>query len=386
MSSANDSFDPYAQWLGLNLREQPLDHYLLLGLRRYESDRTLIERQADERMRLVRSFQTGPRGRYTQKLLNEIAAAKLCLLSPASKRAYDEQLALWTQSAGPMPSVVTDAALAGEMLPPAAVPLSGTPPVVLPPPVGVVGSPPFAPPVAPPVTSPATGQEIEGEEEQGGGATGRMALVAGVALGVLLLALAGWAVSAWVLKKPEPELAATSGDMADADQPAADIASPETESKAGRFRPPGTGRPRLPEEGEAIEVLQEGSGDVALSPATAALAGATSLELEGAEEVIAGWGTPDDTATWHFRLIEPGFFQLQITYAAGDAAFGRKLEIAIDDEAKRLELQPSSDGYRTDLLTIAVKKSGRHTLRLRQTNEFDGELRVKLVRLKVVGR
>jgi hypothetical protein len=44
-------------------------------------------------MALVRSFQTGPRGVYTQRLLNELAAARITLLSPANKAAYDAALA-----------------------------------------------------------------------------------------------------------------------------------------------------------------------------------------------------------------------------------------------------------------------------------------------------
>ena len=36
-------FDPYLEWLGIQITERPLDHYALLGLARFESSETLIE-------------------------------------------------------------------------------------------------------------------------------------------------------------------------------------------------------------------------------------------------------------------------------------------------------------------------------------------------------
>src|SRR5689334_11192543 len=85
-------FDPYEQWLGIEPHEQPADHYRLLGLARFETDRERILAAADERMAHVRSFQTGPRGALTQKLLNELATARICLLDPQAKAVYDASL------------------------------------------------------------------------------------------------------------------------------------------------------------------------------------------------------------------------------------------------------------------------------------------------------
>ena len=62
MSLATSEFDPYQQWLGIAPHERPADHYRLLGLPRFETDVERIARAADERMALVRSYQTGPRG------------------------------------------------------------------------------------------------------------------------------------------------------------------------------------------------------------------------------------------------------------------------------------------------------------------------------------
>ena len=61
-----------------------------MGIDRYESDPAVIEEAADARMVLIRQYQTGPHAAETQVLLNEISAAKLCLLNPAA-RAQDRK-------------------------------------------------------------------------------------------------------------------------------------------------------------------------------------------------------------------------------------------------------------------------------------------------------
>lgn len=86
------SFDPYHRWLGIPPKDQPPHHYRLLGLDLYESDPDVIESAADRQMTHVRSHQSGQHGNDSQRLLNEISAAKVCLLSPSEKAAYDERL------------------------------------------------------------------------------------------------------------------------------------------------------------------------------------------------------------------------------------------------------------------------------------------------------
>ena len=88
----SDEFDPYLQWLGIGLAERPIDHYRLLGIARFEVQPNTIASAADQRMMYVRSFQTGPRGAHTQKLLNELATARVCLLNPQTKATYDDFL------------------------------------------------------------------------------------------------------------------------------------------------------------------------------------------------------------------------------------------------------------------------------------------------------
>ena len=86
------SFDPFLDWLDIEPHEHPVDHYRLLGLRRFESKPEMIEAAADERMKRIRSYQTGPRGRLTQPILNAISKARLCLLDRQERADYDHQL------------------------------------------------------------------------------------------------------------------------------------------------------------------------------------------------------------------------------------------------------------------------------------------------------
>lgn len=87
-----ESFDPYYRWLGIPPQEQPANHYRLLGITPFEADPEVISNAADQRMAHLRQFQAGPRGAFSQQLLNEVAAAKICLLKPEKKAEYDGKL------------------------------------------------------------------------------------------------------------------------------------------------------------------------------------------------------------------------------------------------------------------------------------------------------
>lgn len=87
-----NSFDPYHQWLAIAADEQPANHYRLLGVRLYEADPNVLQNAADQRMAHLRTFQAGPRGQVSQRLLNEVAAALHCLLTPDLRARYDDEL------------------------------------------------------------------------------------------------------------------------------------------------------------------------------------------------------------------------------------------------------------------------------------------------------
>ena len=87
-------FDPYHKWLGIPPEEQPPNHYRLLGIKDFEADPDVIEAAADQRMGHLRRYQTTQHSDLSQRLLNEVAAARICLLKPSKRAAYDEQLRL----------------------------------------------------------------------------------------------------------------------------------------------------------------------------------------------------------------------------------------------------------------------------------------------------
>ena len=87
-----NDFDPYYQWLGIPPTEQPAHHYRLLGVSEFEPDSEVIENAADQRTLLVRNMASGPHAKLSQRLLNEIAAARLVLIDRKKKVEYDQTL------------------------------------------------------------------------------------------------------------------------------------------------------------------------------------------------------------------------------------------------------------------------------------------------------
>lgn len=88
----SDAFDPYLHWLGIRDPQRPPNHYRLLGLELFEGDAEVIGNAADRQMAHVRTYQGGRHAAESQRVLNELAGAKLCLLNPQKKSAYDAQL------------------------------------------------------------------------------------------------------------------------------------------------------------------------------------------------------------------------------------------------------------------------------------------------------
>ena len=85
-------FDPYHKWLGIRPKDQPPNHYRLLGLDLFESDAEVIDAAANRQMAYLQQRATGEHAAQSQKLLNEISAARLCLLNPKRKAEYDTKL------------------------------------------------------------------------------------------------------------------------------------------------------------------------------------------------------------------------------------------------------------------------------------------------------
>jgi hypothetical protein len=83
------AFDPYHRWLGISPKDQPPNHYRLLAIDLLEADPEVIRDAAERQMAHVRTYQLGQYVELSQRILNELAGAKACLLDPAKKAAYD---------------------------------------------------------------------------------------------------------------------------------------------------------------------------------------------------------------------------------------------------------------------------------------------------------
>lgn len=108
MMPSQPAFDAYHKWLGIPPKDQPPNHYRLLGIELFETDAEVIEAAADRQMVYVQQRATGEHAAISQKLLNELSAARVCLLNSRKKAAYDITLRTQRSSppaANPLPAI-----------------------------------------------------------------------------------------------------------------------------------------------------------------------------------------------------------------------------------------------------------------------------------------
>jgi curved DNA-binding protein CbpA len=101
------TFDPYHKWLGIPPEDQPPSHYRLLGIPELESDPDVIDTAAERQTLLLRTFQTSDQAQLAEQFLNEVSAARICLLNTEQKAEYDQQLQAEMQPAPVPPPPVT---------------------------------------------------------------------------------------------------------------------------------------------------------------------------------------------------------------------------------------------------------------------------------------
>lgn len=350
MGRKPEAFDPYHQWLGIDAAARPIHHYTLLGLPLFEADPDRIAAAADERMRHVRQFQSGPRGSYTQRLLNELATARICLLSPVSKANYDQQL---QQILFP-PTVPANAAAprpkrrVQELMPPVWDGFSGEP--------------------LPTETNEAADEASETSTSPKSNTKQRdLQMVAGLGVLILLVAVLGGAFL-WWMSRPQPQVAKNtssstkelSPEIDETAQP--DAVGPKTKTKAAT---PAETTPQ--KSADAVVVLQEGSGELNLTPSTALVEGSLQREVIGTNDALIKWSGPKDAAEWQFKLVKPGFFELELQYISHPSLAGKLVKVDWGSEPKTFRLRAGEGEAATirDTHIIVVKRSGLHTLVVR---------------------
>ena len=87
-----DDFDPYHKWLNIPPSEQPPNHYRLLGVEPLASDGDAVGRAAGRLISYLQARAKGKNGAHAERLLEDVIAARACLLDPASKAEYDAGL------------------------------------------------------------------------------------------------------------------------------------------------------------------------------------------------------------------------------------------------------------------------------------------------------
>ena len=85
-------FDPYYKWLGIPPREQPPNHYRLLGIELFEADDEVIEAATNRQMSYLQQLSSGENIEHAQKLLGEVSRARVCLINAKQKNEYDAKL------------------------------------------------------------------------------------------------------------------------------------------------------------------------------------------------------------------------------------------------------------------------------------------------------
>jgi len=88
----NKPFDPYHVWLGIPPKDQPPNHYRLLGIELLEENADVIDAASMRQTSYLRGMSSGEHRRESQQILNEISAARRCLLDADKKAAYDADL------------------------------------------------------------------------------------------------------------------------------------------------------------------------------------------------------------------------------------------------------------------------------------------------------
>lgn len=223
-----NDFDPYYKWLGIPPRDQPPHHYRLLGIEAFESDRDVIDAAANRVMSYLKELAIGDDAQHSQKLLNEVARVRLCLLNRKKKEEYDAQLRSQLDADEKQQAAQTSATPPDSLpappgpppAPPAVSPASATPSLKL-----NVDKPPRRPPKKP-ARAASTGRSSSPKSRV------PLLIVAGAAF-ILLIAVAAGAV---LLLTESNQQAAISPSI-DLSAPARTHSSPAETPKIERKRP-----------------------------------------------------------------------------------------------------------------------------------------------------
>jgi len=361
-------FDPYLSWLGIRDPRRPPNHYRMLGLELFEDDPDVILNAADRHMSHVRTYQTGKHSELSQKLLNEISSAKLCLLNPAKRADYDARLraeqAAAEQAAMPPPPPLAHAAPTGK--PPVAQPIA----------VGIPVARQSAPTaVVRPASVPAMSPMFE-TTPSGSPSASPARLLIGVAAGVMLLAAIGLG---WWATRPKPEVLASNPP------PVAEVVEPIESTPKPENPPTPTQTPEPvpeitpPDPDDPVTPPGEEKPPVALAPPLgkfeAAIAQVALLKeraLAAAGDTLSVWSLESDSEIAQVTAERRTILALAVSPDESQTLCG-----GIDGVLQRWDLQEGLelgrlDSHQGPVLCAAWSRQGK----LAATGGQDGRVRV----------
>ncbi|MCR5164743.1 MAG: hypothetical protein K6C40_12055, partial [Thermoguttaceae bacterium] len=196
-------FDPYHTWLGIAPSEQPPNHYRLLGIALFEESRDVISNSADRQMAHIRTFQNGKHAAESQKLLNELSAARVTLLDPKKRADYDAKLRATMYPPAPVAPPPYQMRM-GQQMPPQQMGMGGVP---VPPPAPPARPMPPAPPAppAPPILGAAPSKHSGKKHSHSNDDSIKLYIV----IGVIAVAIIALVIMISKGSKKEPEIAQT---------------------------------------------------------------------------------------------------------------------------------------------------------------------------------
>lgn len=371
-SRSEPDFDPYEHWLNIPSDLRPINHYVLLGLRMFETSVEKVQEAADQRMEKVRSFQTGRRGVLTQPILNELSRAKLVLIDPSKKADYDRELLASLNET----SEVGDGE--GESDSGSAV---------------LVAETELRPSIDRPVDSiqiaesatagsfdrfgvdskrdsaPSTGSLIRPSSSFKKTTSSKTKMV--VTMWTAIIALAcGLLAVVWIMQS---QTGATDGNGQASGQ--------RSKSDSG-LKTTISGSKRKDEIDPMLVEQDSTDASWSLPVKSARLDGGVTKE----GGVLTPWDGENPSANWkvNFEQPEKGFFQGEIEYRCD-----RELQVEISFEGKnpkRVSLYPTDGKYKSEIFVVRIPRSGKLDVQLKPTRSYEGELRIQSLKFKPTKR
>ena len=339
------TFDPYLEWLGIPVAEQPPDHYRLLGVERFCADADAMADAADRLLLRVGAHQSGERSDTARRLLAELTAAKLCLCNPDTRAAYDAALKSGPAATGRSTSAGASAAT---------MPSRQAP----------------EPPPNEPDAAPIHGGDRRAHESP---ITGQW-FVPVMVVGILLLAtLSGMVALAWSVKhrrpaaRPSSESPSPPGsllDSAGADPAGANSADDVTSASE-------------PDDDVGV-FMQDPAGRIHCLANLATIHGTTPKIVRRADRpVVALWTSRDDWLRWDFDVELPGIFRVDVTYASADTSSGGRFSLDVGGGRKTVTVRGTgrNDNFVTEEIGfLTIRRRGRQTLLMKVQSKPPGEL------------